>query len=161
MFNFPNPVNEIVARTVAAFVLFISVIYLATGSLWLLLFLLFGFLVRAASGPRFSPTAWLAIHVIVPMLPFRNKPVAGPPKRFAQAVGLLVVAGSVSVYLAGYQLYASALIGLLTVFSGMECIFGFCAGCYVFGILIRLGLIPESVCTECHVWSSEDTQGTL
>ena len=67
MFKFPNPVNEVVARTVAGFVLLTSVVYVATGAFWVLLFLLFGFLVRVLNGPRFSPTAWMAIRLVVPL----------------------------------------------------------------------------------------------
>ena len=90
MFTFPNPVNEVVARTVAGFVLVTAIVYVTTSSFWVLVFLLSGFLVRLASGPRYSPTAWVAIHVIVPRLPFGDKPVAGPPKRFAQGIGIFV-----------------------------------------------------------------------
>jgi hypothetical protein len=28
---------------------------------------------------------------------------------------------------------------------------GFCAGCFTFNQLMRLGLIPQSVCEECMV----------
>jgi len=33
--------------------------------------------------------------------------------------------------------------------SGLESIFAFCVGCQVFALLMRAGLIPESVCLEC------------
>ena len=151
MFKFPSPVNEVVARTVAGFVLLTSVVYVATGAFWVLLFLLFGFLVRVLNGPRFSPTAWMAIHLVVPLLPFDEKLVAGPPKRFAQGVGLFVVSVAVLVYLSGFEFYSKGLIGLLILFAALECLLGFCAGCHMFGVLMRLGIIPESVCLECNL----------
>ncbi len=33
--------------------------------------------------------------------------------------------------------------------AGLESIFGYCVGCKVFGLLMRLGVIPETVCAEC------------
>ena len=157
MFTFPNPVNEVVARTVAGFVLVIGIVYVTTSSFGVLVFLLSGFLVRLASGPRYSPTAWVAIHVIVPRLPFGNKPVAGPPKRFAQGIGVFMVSAAALVYLLGFESYASGLVGVLIVFAALECIFGFCAGCHIFRVLMRLRIIPESVCIECNLGGKENS----
>jgi hypothetical protein len=33
--------------------------------------------------------------------------------------------------------------------AGLESIFGYCLGCKTFALLMRLGLIPETVCAEC------------
>ena len=33
--------------------------------------------------------------------------------------------------------------------AGLESILGFCVGCRLFALLMRAGLIPESVCLEC------------
>ena len=38
--------------------------------------------------------------------------------------------------------------------AGLESIFGYCVGCRVFGLLMRAGVIPESVCVECADISS-------
>jgi hypothetical protein len=40
-------------------------------------------------------------------------------------------------------------LALLVVAAGLESIFGYCLGCKVFGLLMRAGLVPESVCAEC------------
>ena len=158
MFTFPNPVNEVVARTVAGFVLVTAIVYVTTSSFWVLVFLLSGFLVRVASGPRYSPTAWVAIHMIVPRLPFGDKPVSGPPKRFAQGIGVFMVSAAALVYLLGFELYASGLVGVLMVFAALECIFGFCAGCHIFRALMRLRIIPESICIECNLIGKENNR---
>ena len=42
--------------------------------------------------------------------------------------------------------------GVLIAFlpaAALESIFGYCVGCKLFGLLIRAGLVPESVCAEC------------
>jgi hypothetical protein len=33
--------------------------------------------------------------------------------------------------------------------AGLESIAGYCVGCKVFGLLMRAGMIPDSVCAEC------------
>jgi hypothetical protein len=37
----------------------------------------------------------------------------------------------------------------MVVFPALESLAGVCVGCIVFGWLMRLGVIPESVCLEC------------
>lgn len=59
-FVFPNPVNEKVARSVAALVLITALVTLITASWWLLPVMTVGFALRVAFGPRVSPFAILA-----------------------------------------------------------------------------------------------------
>jgi hypothetical protein len=33
--------------------------------------------------------------------------------------------------------------------AGLESIFGYCLGCKAFALLMRVGVIPASVCAEC------------
>jgi hypothetical protein len=44
---------------------------------------------------------------------------------------------------------ADAVLILFVVAAGLESIFAYCVGCKVFGILMRLGVVPEAVCAEC------------
>ena len=44
---------------------------------------------------------------------------------------------------------ADVVLALFVVAAGLESIFGYCLGCKVFGLLMRTGLVPESVCAEC------------
>jgi hypothetical protein len=37
----------------------------------------------------------------------------------------------------------------MVVFPALEAVLGLCVGCQVFSLLMRLGVIPESVCVEC------------
>ncbi len=84
--SFPNPVNEKAARVVAGVVLITVLVILATGAYWLLIPLAYGFWARVLTGPTLSPLGWTAQNVIAPRLGAK-KPVAGPPKRFAQGMG--------------------------------------------------------------------------
>jgi len=40
------------------------------------------------------------------------------------------------------------------LFSGLESIVGFCAGCWLFGLLMKAGVIPADVCEACNNVSS-------
>lgn len=153
MFSFPNPVNEKAARVVAGAVLLIAVAAIATGWRWLLIVLAIGFALRVLAGPRFSPLGLLATKVIAPRLG-PPKLVPGPPKRFAQAMGL---AFSVSAALLAYAFDAATaawiLTGMLAVAALLESVFALCLGCQVFALLMRAGVIPQSVCEECaDIW---------
>ena len=77
--------------------------------------------------------------------------VPGPPKRFAQAIGLtLTTVASVLGLALGWTGAALALVGVLAVFALLESAPGFCAGCWMFGHLMRLGVIPQEVCAACN-----------
>ena len=88
VFSFPNPVNEIAARLVAGMVFILSVAVVFTGNVWLLIFLTYGFVARVLSGPTLSPMGLIATRILAPAIG-TVKLVPGPPKRFAQAVGVV------------------------------------------------------------------------
>jgi hypothetical protein len=150
LFTFPNPVNELAARTVAAGVALLAALTLATGWHWLLVLLAVGFLARTAAGPRFSVLGRLATQVVAPRLGVPRF-VPGPPKRFAQSIGLvLTTLAAVAAYGFGAVLLPTLLIAVLLVFALLESVLGFCAGCWLFGHLMRRGVIPAETCEACN-----------
>ena len=153
--GFPNPVNEKAARTVAAGVLIMAAVTLAlslavsTGWLWLSAALALGFLARVLTGPTLSPLGRLATAVVAPRLG-EPKLVAGPPKRFAQSIGLVVTgAATLATALHGFGV-AQILLGLIVVAASLESIFAICIGCRIFSVLMRAGLIPAETCEACN-----------
>ncbi|HET7277507.1 MAG TPA: DUF4395 domain-containing protein [Dermatophilaceae bacterium] len=150
LLSFPNPVNEKAARVVAAGVATLAILVLATGWQWLIAVMATGFLARVLTGPRLSPLGQLATRVVAPRLG-PPKLVPGPPKRFAQSIGLAFTATAAVAALAfGAGLLATVLMSVLLVFALLESVVGFCAGCFVFGWLMRLGLVPEETCEACN-----------
>ena len=147
--GFPRIVNEKAARVVAGLVALVAALALATGWLWLTAVLVVGFALRVASGPRLDPFGRLATKVIAPRL---GEPVlvAGAPKRFAQGVGLVLTTVATIALVLGAPTVTTALLGVLLVFALLESVVGFCAGCWVFGYLMRWGLVPEAVCVACN-----------
>ena len=152
LFSFPNPVNEVSARLVAGMVLTLTLAIIVSGQGWLLWVLTYGFLARVATGPTFSPMGLLATRVLAPRSGIEPKPVPGPPKRFAQSVGLVFSVTALALFYGiDSAAPAKAVLGVLAVFAALESLVGFCAGCFVFGHLMRLGLIPQSVCEQCVI----------
>jgi len=148
-------VNEVAARFVAGGVVLIALAALALDLPWLLVPLAYGFVARALAGPRFSPLALLVTEGVVPRLPVAQRLVAGPPKRFAQAIGaVLTVSAAVLHLVLGLEAWADALLVVLIAFATLESVFALCVGCKVFGLLMRVGVIPDEVCTDCtDIWS--------
>ena len=152
LFSFPNPVNDYAARAVAAIVIILVVLFEITANEFLLLFITYGFLARLLTGPTLSPVGLLATKIIVPALGSPRKLVPGPPKRFAQFIGLLIsLSATIALFVFDSPTSARYLMAVICFFASLESILGFCACCFVFGWLMKLNLIPESVCESCMI----------
>jgi hypothetical protein len=153
--GFPNPVNEVSARLVATGVVLQAVVIIAFDVRWLLLPLTYGFVARVVTGPTLSPLGQLVTKVITPRLGLRERLVPGPPKRFAQGMGVAFSATATVLTFGFGSFYAAQVVlGLLLVAASLEAFVGLCLGCRIFAVLMRLGLIPEDICEECNdIWS--------
>lgn len=147
LFSFPAQVNERAARLVAGTVASFAVVALAAQLPVLVPVLAAGFLLRVAWGPRFDPFGRFAVAV-APKL-WAVVPVAGAPKRFAQAIGAVVTLTATALFASGHAAPAWVLVGVLALFATLEAAFAFCLGCRVYGHLQRLGLFPPDVCVAC------------
>ena len=150
LFSFPNPVNETSARLVATGAVILGIGFAATGNGWLLAALTYGFVARVLTGPTLSPLGRLATQVITPRLDVEHKFVPGPPKRFAQGVGATMSIVASVLFLQDAVGVARIVILGLVFAAFLEAAFAFCLGCKMFAILMRLGVIPASVCEECN-----------
>jgi hypothetical protein len=150
LFTFPNPVNEVSARLVAGGVVVLCLLTLVTRQPLLLLPLCYGFWARVLTGPTLSPLGQLATRVVTPRLGI-HRPTPGPPKRFAQGMGAAMsTAAVVSAFGFGSTGAAWVFVAMILVAASLESFLGFCLGCTVFGLLMRAGVIPASVCEECN-----------
>ena len=153
LFRFPNPVNEKAARVVAGGVVILSVAAMALVAVdqgWLLVVIALGFWARLLTGPTLSPLGQLATRVVAPHLG-APKFVAGPPKRFAQAMGVAFSSTAALLWFGlGERAAALVVLALLTVAALLESAFGYCLGCKIFGVLTRVGWIPDDVCEACN-----------
>ncbi len=150
LFSFPAQVNEVSARLVAGFVVGLTLLYLATGNIWVLGFLAYGFVARVLTGPSLSPIGQLVTRVITPRLPVAEKIVPGPPKRFAQAIGATLSVSALILSLAGFTGISMLLVATITGAAFLESAAGYCLGCAIFAKLMAAGLIPEDTCEACN-----------
>src|SRR5271157_457326 len=151
LFSFPDPVNEVSARLVAGGVVLMGLVTIAFEQTWLTAVIAYGFVARVLTGPTLSPLGQLVTRAITPRLPLAARPVAGPPKRFAQAIGAaLSVSAAVLALGVDATSTAYALIGLLIVAATLESVLGLCLGCRAFAVLMRTGVIPAEVCERCN-----------
>ena len=149
LLSFPNPVNETSARLVAAGVVGQAALFLVVRQWWVLVPLVYGFLARVLTGPTLSPLGQFVTRVVTPRVHIEHRFVPGPPKRFAQAVGLTFSGGALLAWVLGAHAVSYGLIGALLVAATLESGLAICLGCVVFSRLMRWGVIPERVCAEC------------
>ncbi len=151
LLRFPNPVNEVSARLVAAGVVAMGVTFLVLGSGWVLVPLTYGFVARVLTGPTLSPLGQLVTRVVTPRVPpqwYRDVP--GPPKRFAQGIGAMLTVGASLAWVAGAPVVTYALVAMVVVAASLEAAVAFCLGCVIFNRLMRWGIIPADVCVACN-----------
>jgi hypothetical protein len=154
LFSFPNPVNEVSARLVAGGVVVMSVLTIALNLKWATAVIAYGFVARVLTGPSLSPLGQLMTRVVTPRLSLAARPVAGPPKRFAQGMGVAFSLAALVLTILGYWGAAQIVLGLLTVAALLESALGLCLGCKAFAVLMRFGVVPEEVCEKCNnIWA--------
>ena len=130
--------NESKIRLIALFVLIFTLLYIPTKLIYIPVFLIVDFSLRAFDFGKYSPLA-IVSESLVKTLKLPVKSVYLPPKRFAARIGLLF-----SITILIFQLLDINNIivsGVLAFFAALESLLGFCAGCYVFSFLQKLNLI--------------------
>jgi hypothetical protein len=142
--SFPNPVNETSARLVAAGVVAQAILFLVLREWWVLVPLTYGFLARVATGPTLSPLGQFVTRVATPTVEtqlrlgnpsFHSRQVPGPPKRFAQAIGLAFTGAASGAWALGAPGVAVVLIAMLAVAATLEAAFAVCLGCIAYSAI--------------------------
>jgi Domain of unknown function (DUF4395) len=161
LFAFPNPVNEVSARLVAAGVVLMVALTIGFGLRFMTVVIAYGFVARVLTGPTLSPLGQLVTRGVTPRLGFAPRPVAGPPKRFAQGMGAAFSLTALVLTGLGYWTAAVAVLGLLLAAATLESAFGICVGCITFAMLMRTGVVPDAVCERCNdIWASAPVLAT-
>jgi hypothetical protein len=139
-FRFPDPANETSARLVALGVVVQAVAFLLIREGWLLVPLVYGFAARVLTGPTASPLGQFSVRVATPFVERRfdvhSRLVPGPPKRFAQAVGLAVTAGAAFGWAFGAPALTDALLAGLVVAASLEAFAAVCLGCIAYSAMV-------------------------
>ena len=148
LLSFPNPVNEVSARLVAAGVATLCSAVLVTRQPLLLVPLCYGFWARVLTGPTLSPLGQVVTRLVAPAVG-RERPVPGPPKRFAQGIGAALSTAAVAAWATGNLGLSWILVAMILGAASLEAALGFCLGCKIFALLVRAGLVPAAVCEAC------------
>lgn len=146
----PERVQEAAVRGIAFLVLIAVLITLLFDTILPMYVLAVDFFIRAFVSGRFSLLALLSRKGVSQLLRFKKRMITARPKKFAAGIGFAL--SSAALILGGafdYELWYVALVGILGLFSALEAFFSFCAGCRIFGLLIRFGILREEVCCDC------------
>ena len=145
----PAWLPEVVIRRVAALVVLVAAVGLATGTGWVLWFLALDFGIRGFAGPGASPLALAARRLSFPGGTTQRR-VAGAPKRFAARLGFVMFAGA-AVLATFFDLVAVAwtLAAVVMLLATLEAVAGFCLGCVMYRGLVRIGWAGRDGCPTC------------
>ena len=150
LFKFPNPVNEVSARLVAAGVVLQCVAFIVFRQPWQLIPLAYGFVARVVTGPTLSPLGQFVTRVVTPRLAVAERLVPGPPKRFAQGIGATLSVAALMSWSTDNHTVAIGAVAAIAVAATLESGFAICLGCIIFGQLMLRGVIPAHVCESCN-----------
>ncbi|MFT4658737.1 MAG: hypothetical protein ACJAXA_003071 [Candidatus Aldehydirespiratoraceae bacterium] len=138
-FSFPGAVNETSARLVALGVVAQALLFFAFREGWLLVPLVYGFSARVLTGPTMSPLGQLSVRLATPFVERRfgvaTRRMPGPPKRFAQMIGLAVTAGAMVAWETGATWLAYSLLSGLLVAASLEAFAAVCLGCIAYSAM--------------------------
>lgn len=148
--RFPRVVDDVTVRLIAAVVLLLAMAALALHQWWIYAVLAVDFILRTALGPGASPVALGVQRFVRPRVSALKRPTPGIPKRFAAGVGAALTSVAAILWILGLADPVVVTIGfIMVVFPALEAIVGLCVGCKVFGVLMKLGVVPPEICLEC------------
>ncbi len=123
------------------FIITLLVLAFVLDSVWLVVFVAAVMLVSTAV-PALSLFKRVYHHVLRPAGVVKpNVIVDNPePHRFAQGFGGIVLLAAIAALFAGATTVGWALVGLVVVLAALNLFLGFCAGCFVYYQLNKLGV---------------------
>ncbi|KAG2453177.1 hypothetical protein HYH02_002501 [Chlamydomonas schloesseri] len=156
LFNFPDVVDNRTARLNGCWgftiCLLCAIFYKRLGAHWVMGGFMVDFCLRIFGGSNACLVGSLSVIVTAIMDLAGSKPsfVAGPTKQFAAMCGLSLAALAFFFFLV--SVYEEKLVNVGLAFTcalgaccGMEGAFNFCLGCWVFELLIKFGLVKDTV----------------
>ncbi len=158
---FPPVVNDRAARTTAMLVVVLTVVTVVvsllgfgTAALVLNALLFIGFVLRVLAGPRFDPFGQLSVRWLAGAVFGEPLMTAGPPKRFAQGIGVVFSGVALVLRLVSGDaatVAADVVLALLVVAASLEGFAGFCLGCRIFAWLQDRGVVSADIRADCAV----------
>ena len=134
-------VDESALKVNQAFIIGLLLLAFVLDSVWLAAFV-GGVMLLGTAVPGLSLFKRAYQHLLKPAGLVKPQIITDNPEphRFAQGFGGVVVALAVIALLAGQSIVGWALVGLVIVLAALNLFLGFCAGCFVYYQLNRLGV---------------------
>ena len=134
-------VDESALKVNQAFIIGLLLLAFVLDSVWLVAFV-GGVMLLGTAVPGLSLFKRAYQHLLKPAGLVKPHVITDNPEphRFAQGFGGVVVALAVIALLAGQSIVGWALVGLVIVLAALNLFLGFCAGCFVYYQLNRLGV---------------------
>eukprot|EP00331_Platyophrya_macrostoma_P011975 CAMPEP_0176411570 /NCGR_PEP_ID=MMETSP0127-20121128/3675_1 /TAXON_ID=938130 /ORGANISM="Platyophrya macrostoma, Strain WH" /LENGTH=932 /DNA_ID=CAMNT_0017791171 /DNA_START=102 /DNA_END=2900 /DNA_ORIENTATION=- len=151
LFNYPAVVDSHAVRAGGLVVMVLAILFIVFRShpwvWWVCFGLSVDFGIRLMFGGGASPIGSVGLLLTCWM---EEELIPGVPKQFAIMVGFFFTGFATILYHAGSNGYTtyiggSILMGILAFFAFLEAFFDFCAGCYVFGYLVKFGIVKTSI----------------
>jgi hypothetical protein len=109
--------------------------YLYYPTPFVLAFLTIDFLVRGYNQPKYSLLNYLA-RKVSKSLKLKSKPIDKAPKIFAARLGGFMFFSALILNLLGGIAFTYVITLMIAMLSTLECVFNFCAGCYIYNYLV-------------------------
>jgi hypothetical protein len=128
-------VNELVTRLNAIFTIGILVLAFVLNSVFLFIFLMSDFFVRAYTEIKFSPIGFASNSLINTLnLPVRL--IDKAPKIFAARLGFLMTTVIAGLFIFSFKIASIVMATMLIFFAGLEFLCAICVGCLIYTYLI-------------------------
>ncbi|HAH22460.1 MAG TPA: hypothetical protein DCL77_01615 [Prolixibacteraceae bacterium] len=128
-------VNEYVTRINALLTLILVVLAFVLNSVFLLVFLMADFFIRAFTEIKFSPISYTSYY-LSNTLSLSVRMIDKAPKIFAARLGFLMTAVIAGLFILNLPLAAMVVAGILIFFAALEFIFAICVGCMIYTYLV-------------------------
>jgi len=128
-------VNEQITRLNAMLTIGIIVLAFGLNSVFLFVFLMADFFIRAFTNVKFSPISFASYSLSNALnLPIRM--IDKAPKIFAARLGFLMTMAIAVLFIFNFKIAAIAVATILMFFASLEFFLAICAGCLIYTYLI-------------------------
>jgi len=151
VYKLSQKISTAVIKANALQVFVLSILSIYFNSPWPVMLLMIDFGLRAINKSKYSPIANISMKLIVPIFNVQGKSTSLSPKQFAASIGFTLSIFTLINFLIGLPLGFLSMMSILAFFSFLEAFFGFCAGCQIYGWLMRWNVIKEENCEDCKL----------
>ncbi len=128
-------VNEQVTRFNAMFTIGIVVVAFVLNSVFLFVFLMADFFIRAFTEIKFSPLNYASLY-LSNSFNFPVRLIDKAPKIFAARLGFLMTTVITGLFIFGLKIAAVVIASVLIFFASLEFLFAICVGCMIYTYLV-------------------------